>query len=303
MATKSDVDTRGALDTHEERSTAIGRAYALLKRAYGVFTAKKAPSRGAAIAFYTATSIAPVVLIVIAVAGLVLGEEAARGAIFAQFQALLGPDGADFLQRAIAGASDEGASLFATIMGLATLILTASGVFLELRDALNDIWEARQESGLSTMIRARLASLGLVLALGFLLLVSLAIDAALAGFNETVNSYLPFGAAILMAVNFVISLVLIAALFAAIFKLLPARPLAWRDVIFGALVTSFLFQIGKLLLGLYLGNKTGDSSLGAAGALIGLLFWIYYSAQIILFGASLTRARYQRLHPEEGEDQ
>jgi membrane protein len=302
MASRSDVETSRAADTGEQRRGAVGRIVPLLKRAYGVFTEKKAPSRGAAIAFYTATSIAPVILIVIAVAGLVLGDEAARGAIFAQFESLLGPTGADFLQRAIASASTGSAGLFATVMGLATLILTASGVFLELRDALNDIWDTKPESGLSTMIRARLASLGLVLALGFMLLVSLTIDAALAGFGEVINARLPFGAAILMAINFVISLVLIAAIFAAIFKLLPARPLAWRDVIFGAVVTSFLFQIGKILLGLYLGNKTGDSSLGAAGALIGLLFWVYYSAQIILFGASLTRARYDRLHPVDQAD-
>jgi membrane protein len=301
MASRSDVETSRA-DTGEQRRGAVGRIVPLLKQAYGVFTEKKAPSRGAAIAFYTATSIAPVILIVIAVAGLMLGDEAARGAIFAQFESLLGPTGADFLQRAIASASTGSAGVFATVMGLATLILTASGVFLELRDALNDIWDTNPESGLSTMIRARLASLGLVLALGFMLLVSLTIDAALAGFSEVINARLPFGAAILMAINFVISLVLIAAIFAAIFKLLPARPLAWRDVIFGAVVTSFLFQIGKILLGLYLGNKTGDSSLGAAGALIGLLFWVYYSAQIILFGASLTRARYDRLHPVDQAD-
>ncbi len=298
MATRSDVDTQRGSDAHESGS-ALGRVYGLLKGAYAIFSDTKAPSRGAAIAFYTVTAIAPVILIVIAVAGFVLGDEAARGAIFAQFQGLLGPDGADFLQRSIASASNTGGGLSATIIGIATLVLSASGVFLELRDSLNDIWEARPESGISTMLRARLASLGLVLALGFVLLVSLTIDAALSGFSDIVNDYLPFGATILMAVNFLISLVLIAAIFAAIFKLLPSRAISWRDVMFGAFVTAFLFQIGKLLIGLYLGNKSGDSSLGAAGALIALLFWVYYSAQIILFGASLTKARYDRLHPEE----
>jgi membrane protein len=178
-------------------------------------------------------------------------------------------------------------------------VLSASGVFLELRESLNEIWEARPESGISPMLRARLASLGLVLALGFVLLVSLTIDAALSGFSHIVNDYVPFGATILMAINFMISLVLMAAILAAIFKLLPARSVSSRDVIFGAFITSFLFQIGKLLFGLYLGNKSGDSSLAAAGALIALLFWVYYSAQIVLFGASLTKARYDLLHPDE----
>ena len=267
----------------------------LVKRAYGVFSEKHGPSRGAAIAFYTATSIAPVILIVIAVAGFVLGDDAARGAIFAQFSGMLGAQGAEFLEQAIVSASDDGAGTIASLVGIATLIVTASGVFLELQAALNDIWEAEPESGVSTMIRARLASLGLVLALGFVLLVSLVIDAALSGFNELVNAYVPFGAAILMALNFVISLLLVSAILAAIFKLLPARALSWRDVAFGALVTGALFQVGKLLLGLYLGDNAGDSSLAAAGALIALMFWVYYSAQIILYGASLTRARYGKV--------
>jgi membrane protein len=299
MASRTDASAGRAVDTREERTSGIRGIVALLRRAYGVFSEKHGASRGAAIAFYTATAIAPVIIIVIAVAGFVLGDEAARGAIFAQFEGMLGPQGAQFLQQAIASASDGGAGTVASLIGIATLIVTASGVFLELQAALNDIWEAKPESGLSTMIRARLASLGLVLALGFILLVSLVIDAALSGFNDAVNAYLPFGAAILMAINFIISLLLVSAIFAVIFKLLPARALSWRDVVFGALVTGALFQVGKLLLGLYLGNKAGDSSLGAAGALIALMFWVYYSAQLILFGAALTRARYGELQPQD----
>jgi membrane protein len=273
--------------------------FALVKEGANIFSATRSPSRGAAIAFYTITSVAPVLLIVIAVAGLVFGEEAASGAIFAQFQSLLGAQGADLLQRTIAGASSESAGVLASIIGLATLILTASGVFLELRDALNEIWDAHAEEGtVSAMVRARLASLGLVMALGFLLLVSLVIDAGLIGFSDIIDAYLPFGATLLMGISFVVSLGLIAVLFAAIYKLLPAQPLSWRDVIFGAVVTAVLFQIGKFLLGLYLGSESGNSSLGAAGALLGLLFWIYYSAQIILFGAALTKAHFDRLHRE-----
>ena len=271
------------------------RTISLVKESVNVFTAAKAPSRGAAIAFYAVTSIAPVVLIVIAVAGLVFGDEAARGAVFAQFRGLIGAEGADLLQETIASASRPSAGLFASIVGIATLILTASGVFLELQSTLNDIWQVKPEGGTVTaMVRARLASLGLVVGLGFLLIVSLIVETGLHAFGEFINPYLPFGNVLLLALSFVISLTLYAVLFAAIYKLLPSKGLAWREVIFGAIVTAILFQIGKWLIGLYLGRESGDSSLGAAGAFLGLLFWVYYSAQIFLFGAALTRANYDR---------
>jgi membrane protein len=267
----------------------------LLRRGVDIFLAKNAPSRGAAIAFYAVTSIAPILLIVIAVAGAAFGEEAARGAIFAQFRSLIGPDGADLLERMIVSASAQRASTFATVIGIGTLILTASGVFNELEDALDEIWGVRYEGGMiSGLVRARLLSLGLVAGLGFLLLVSLVIDAALSGFNDIVNRNWPFGASLLVGVNFFVTLVLVAVLFAAIYKLLPAKPLAWPYVIFGAGVTALLFQVGKLLIGLYLGSYGAASSLGAAGAILGLLLWVYYSAQIFLFGAALTKAHYDR---------
>ena len=267
----------------------------LLRRGVDIFLAKNAPSRGAAIAFYAVTSIAPILLIVIAVAGSAFGEEAARGAIFAQFRSLIGPDGADLLERMIVSASAQRATTLATVIGIGTLILTASGVFTELEDALDEIWGVRYEGGtLSSLVRARLLSLGLVAGLGFLLLVSLVIDAALSGFNDVVNRNWPFGASLLVALNFLITLFLVAVLFAAIYKLLPAKPLAWPYVIFGAGVTALLFQVGKLLIGLYLGAYGVASSLGAAGAILGLLLWVYYSAQIFLFGAALTKAHYDR---------
>jgi len=268
---------------------------ALVRRAVEIFIAKNAPSRGAALAFYAVISLAPILLIVIAVAGAVFGDEAARGAIFAQFQTLLGPDGADLLERTIHSASTERAGIVATIIGIATLILSASGVFLELEDALNEIWNVKYEGGmLSGLVRARLASLGLVAGLGFLLLVSLVLDAALSGLRDVVNESWPISASLFVALNFLITLFLIAVLFAAIYKLLPAKPLAWPYVIFGAGVTALLFQVGKLVIGLYLGRYGVGSSLGAAGAVLGLLLWIYYSAQIFLFGASLTKAHYDR---------
>lgn len=267
----------------------------LIKKGVEIFFAKNAPSRGAALAFYAVTSLAPILLIVIAVAGAVFGDEAARGAIFDQFRTLLGPDGADLLERTIMGASTEGAGIVATVIGIAALILTASGVFLELEDALNEIWGVKHEGGmLSGLVRARLMSLGLVAGLGFLLLVSLVLDAALSGLRDTVDATWPFGASLFVALNFVVTLILVAVLFAAIYKLLPAKPLAWPYVFFGAGVTAILFQVGKLLIGLYLGSYGAASSLGAAGALLGLLLWIYYSAQIFLFGAAITKAHYDR---------
>jgi membrane protein len=269
----------------------------LIRRGVKIFFAKNAPSRGAAIAFYAVTSLAPVLLIVLAVAGAVFGEEAAQGAIFAEFRNLLGPAGADLLERTIASAYAERVGIVATVIGIVTLIFTASGVFLELEDALNEIWGVRHEGGmLSGLVRARLMSLGLVAGLGFLLLVSLVTDAALSGLREFVNRSWPFGASVLVGVNFLVTLILIAVLFAAIYKLLPAKPLAWPYVIFGAAVTALLFQIGKLLIGLYLGGYGVASSLGAAGAVLGLMLWVYYSAQIFLFGAALTKAHYDRMH-------
>jgi membrane protein len=159
-----------------------------------------------------------------------------------------------------------------------------------LEAALNAIWKSERERGFFNAARERIVSLGLVVALGFLLMVSLVVDAGLKSFSGVIDAYLPFGAIVLMGLSFVIAFALMTFLFAAIYKFLPARPLAWRDVIFGAAVTAFLFEIGKFLIGLYLGSDSAVSSLGAAGALLGLLFWVYYSGQIFLFGAALTKA-------------
>ena len=291
------IETAAARD--DSGRSGFGRLIALLKHSFNIFTSVKAPSRGGAIAFYTITSIAPVLLIVIAVAGFVFGDEAARGAIFAQFRGLIGAEGAQLLESIIMSASKPATGIFATLIGIATLILTASGVFLELEDTLNEIWQVKREAGLSSMVRARIASLGLVVGLGFLLIVSLVIDTGLHAFGEFINAYLPFGQALVLILNYAVTFVLYAMLFAAIYKLLPAKPLTWRQVIFGAAVTAVLFQIGKILIGLYLGREGAQSSLGAAGAFLALLFWIYYSAQIFLFGAAITKANFDQHAPKE----
>jgi membrane protein len=262
----------------------------LLKSTVMAFIEDEALSRGAAIAFYTVTSIAPILLIVVAIAGLVFGREAAQGAITAQLGGLMGQQTADMLQTAVASAAGKSSGILATLIGIATVIATASGVFGEMQSALNAIWKAKPEgTTVSRLIRARAASLGLVAALGFLLIVSLVVSAGLTAFGDYLNSLLPFGKVILSALNTVVSVGLISLLFAAIYKVLPDRHLEWRDVIVGAVVTAILFTIGKSLIGWYIGSSAVASTYGAAGALIILLLWVYYSAQIFLLGAEFTK--------------
>jgi membrane protein len=262
----------------------------LLKDTVSAFIEDEALSRGAAIAFYTVTSLAPVLLIVIAIAGLFFGAEAARGAIFAQLTGLMGQQAADVLQTALASASTKSSGIIATIVGVVTLLVTASGMFGEMQAALNRIWKAEPKSGtISNLVRARAASLGLVAALGFLLVASLVVSAAITALGSYLDAWLPFGQAILSILNVIVSLALLTVLFAAIYKVLPDRAIAWRDVIMGAAVTAVLFTIGKSLIGWYLGSSAVASSYGAAGGLIVLFLWIYYSTQIFLAGAEFTK--------------
>jgi membrane protein len=265
--------------------------WTLLRSAVLSFVDDEALTRGAAIAFYTATSIAPILLIVIAVAGLVFGHDAAQGALTAQLSGLMGQQTADLLQSAVASSGNPSSGTLATIIGVVTVIATASGVFSEMQGALNAIWKTEPEgTAVSRLIRARIASLGLVAGLGFLLIASLAVSAGITALSDHLNALLPFGTLIASAMNTVVSIALLSALFAAIYKVLPDRHLEWRDVLFGAAVTSVLFTIGKSLIGWYVGSSAVASTYGAAGALIILLLWVYYSAQIFLLGAEVTKA-------------
>jgi membrane protein len=268
----------------------VSEIWDFLKQAIGSFIEDDALSRGAAIAFYTVTSIAPLLLIVIAIAGLVFSREAAQGAITGQFSGMMGRQTAEVLEAAVASASDTSAGALATVIGIATLIATASGAFGEMQAALNVIWKAKPEgTTLSRLIRARAASLGLVATLGFLLVVSLAASAALTAFGDHLDRVLPSGKLVLSVVNFLISFGLIATLFAAVYKVLPDRHLEWRDVLLGAGVTALLFVAGKSLIGWYIGSSGIASTYGAAGSLIVLLLWVYYSVQIFLLGAEITK--------------
>ncbi|MER9891342.1 YihY/virulence factor BrkB family protein [Mesorhizobium sp. M0119] len=263
----------------------------LLKQSVLGFIDDNALSHGAAIAFYATTSLAPILLIVVAIAGMAFGHEAAQLALSAQIAGLMGPQSAELLQATIENASQKEAGTLASILGLVTLFVAASGVFGEMQLALNEIWKVKPSGAtISRLVRARIASLGLVAALGFLLLVSLVASAAISALGDVINAYLPFGTIILSAINGIVSFALIALLFAAIYKVLPDRSLQWRDVGLGAVVTGFLFTIGKSLIGWYIGTSAISSSYGAAGALLVVLLWVYYSAEIFLLGAEFTRA-------------
>jgi len=265
-------------------------AWKMLKDTVLAFINDEAMTRGAAIAFYTVTSIGPVLLIVIAIAGLAFGRDAAQNAITEQLSGLMGQQTAEVLQAAVASAASKSSGVVATIVGIITLMVTASGVFGEMQTALNVIWKAKPKgTTVSRLIRARAASLGLVAALGFLLMVSLVVSTVLTAFGNYLDSILPFGQVILTVLNVVVSLVLISFLFAAIYKVLPDRNLEWGDVVVGAIVTGVLFTIGKSLISWYIGSSAVASSFGAAGALIVLLLWVYYSAQIFLLGAEFTK--------------
>ena len=274
----------------------IQDAWALLKETAEDFLADDALSRGAAMAFYCATSLAPILLIVVAIAGLAFGHDAAQDALSAQLSGLMGKQAADMLQAAIAGAASKPTGIFATVAGIVMLLVTASGVFGEMQSSLNAIWKVKPLGGsLSRILRARAASLGLVGALGFLLIVSLVMSAGISALADFINARIPFGTLLLSFVNVLISWSLISLLFAAIYKVLPDRRLEWRDVWVGAAVTGGLFTIGKGLIGWYVGNSATASSYGAAGALLVVLLWVYYSSQIFLLGAEFTHVFSLRL--------
>jgi membrane protein len=270
---------------------AIGEAWTLLKQSVLAFIEDNALSHAAAIAFYAVTSLAPILLIVTAVAGLAFGNDAAQVALSAQISGLMGSESADVFRTALQSAASKTSGTWATIVGLVTLLVTASGVFGEMQSTLNIIWKAEpQEVSLSRLVRARAASLGLVGALGFLLLVSLVASTVISALGDLINAYLPFGEAILSVINGIVSFLLISAMFGAIYKVLPDRALEWRDVRLGAMVTAALFTLGKSLIGWYLGSSAVASSYGAAGGLLVTLLWVYYSAVIFLLGAEFTRA-------------
>jgi membrane protein len=250
-----------------------------------------APSMGAALAYYTMFSVAPLLLIVVSVAGLVFGEDAARGEIHAQLAGMMGETGANALQGLLQSVRKPTEGIVATLIGAGVLFVGATTVFAELQDALDRIWRAPvrdRSGGLWGLLRARVLSFGMIMGLGFLLMVSLVFSAALSALG---NWWAPlFGGweLLLQAVNFIVSFAMVTLIFAMIYKVMPRVHVAWRDVWVGAAVTSMLFTVGKLLIGLYIGKSGVTSGFGAAGSLAVVLLWVYWSAQIFLMGAEFT---------------
>jgi membrane protein len=257
------------------------------------------PRLGASLSYYTLFAIAPVLLVAIAIAGFVFGAEAVRGEIVGQLDELLGREGAQAVQALLAGATREQAGALATVVGSVTFVLAATGAFLELQAALNTIWRVkpRPDVNLRAFLTDRLRSFGLVVAVGFLLLVSLAVSAALAALGRWVGRTAPDLPVIWNAANLLVSLAVITALFALVYRILPDVHLRWRDVAIGAFVTALLFTLGKQGIGLYLGKSSTASSYGAAGSVVVLLLWVYYSSQIVLLGAEFTRLYAERHGP------
>jgi len=268
----------------------LRRPWTLVRGTIEGYIADDAFSRGASIAYFTLFSLAPVLLVIIAVAGMVFGRDAAQGAIVDQLSGLMGRETAGALQAMLRSASDRFSGTLATLIGLATVLLAATGVFGEVQTALNAIWKAKsRRSTLSRLVRARMASLGLVIALGFVLMVSLALSAALTAFADFLKAILPPAALAVKAIDIVVSGTLITGVFAVMYKVLPDRFVRWRDALPGALFATILFEGGKYLIALYIGQTDIASSFGGAGAIIVLLLWIFYSAQIFLLGAEFSR--------------
>ncbi|MGN6393368.1 MAG: YihY/virulence factor BrkB family protein [Gemmatimonadales bacterium] len=272
----------------------------VLKHAFIGWWNDNVPRLGASLAYYTLFALAPILVIAIGVAGLAFGPDAVRGEVVTQIRGLVGQKGAEAVQAMLQGAARPSASRLATAVGIITAFLGATGAFIELQTALNAIWRVQPRPGanLVSFLTQRLISFGLVIGVGFLLLVSLLVNAALAAFNRYLGNAFPALAVLWDAVNVLVSLAVVTLLFAMVYKVLPDVRLRWRDVWIGALVTAGFFSIGKQLIGLYLGTSTLASSYGAAGSVVVLLVWVYYTSQVVLLGAEFTRYYVERFGGE-----
>jgi membrane protein len=263
--------------------------WTILKTAVDQWFRHRSARLGAALAYYAVFSMGPLLLIVTSIAGLFFGADAVRGSLTSQFRSLLGETGSKAVEAMLAGASSEQSGIIAGLTGVVLLLVAALGVVVQLKDAMNTIWnvEEPKEAGVWWYLRTYLISFAGILGLGFLLAVSLIISASLAAFSSWTGS----GTALIgEAVNFLVSLAILTALFAMLFKWFPDTEIAWRDVLPGAIATALLFNVGKFAIGWYIGTQGLESTYGAAASIVVLLVWVYYSAQIVLFGAELTHA-------------
>jgi membrane protein len=260
-----------------------------------VWTNANASAMGAAVAFYTIFAIAPLFILVLALAGVLFGHDAAKNELFDEISNLIGKNGSQSVQSILIAADRPKASLFATIVGFITLFIGASSVFIQLQQALNAIWNVRlKATGLRRFLKYRILSFVALLGIGFLLLVSLIISAVLDALDKWIGGIVPAHIFFWHVLDFAASLGIITLLFAMIFKMLPDVRIAWRDVWIGSLITALLFTIGKYLLGAYLGRGSLSSAYGAAGSFVVVLLWVYYSAQILLLGAAFVRVYAER---------
>ena len=269
----------------------------LFKQTVKEWQEDKVPVLASSLAYYTIFSLAPLLIIVIGIMSLFFSEGRAQSQLVDQIQSLFGGDVAGTIQTMIDNRERAGGNVLATVIGFLILIVGATGVFVQLQNALNTIWDVRpnpKASGIWQLIRVRLLSLGMVLVIGFLLLVSLVLSAMLSALNGALSGTMPGGELLWGILNFILSLAVIAAVFALMFKYVPDARVAWKDVLIGGTVTALLFVIGKTLIGLYLGNSGVASSYGAAGSLVVLLLWVFYSAQIVLFGGEFTQVYAKR---------
>jgi len=269
----------------------------IIGRAIAAWWNDDAMRLGASLSYYTLFAIGPILLVAVAVAGTLFGPEAVRGEIVGQIDGLVGTEGGKAVQALLKGATRRDENVFVATIGGITFILAACGAFLELQAALNTIWRVTPVPGghLKAFLLDRLRSFGLVVAIGFLLLVSLAVSAALSALASWLDRWAPGIPIVLYVVNFLVSLAVTSVLFGLLFKFLPDVELSWPDVATGAVVTGLLFAIGKHIIGLYLGQASTTSSYGAAGSVIVLLLWVYYSSQILLIGAEFTRLYAERV--------
>jgi membrane protein len=274
----------------------LNDAWATIKETGSDWVDDNASRLAAALAYYTLLSLAPLMVIIIGVTGLVLGPEAARGQVAGELGSLVGGEAAKGLETVVASARSPSSGVIGTIVGVVTLFIGASGVFGELQSALNTIWEVapKPNRGILGQLKDRFLSFTMVLGVAFLLLVSLVLSTVLSTLGGFFAHTLPGGETLWHAVNFVFSFAMVTALFALIFKYVPDAKIQWRDVWVGATMTAFLFTLGKLALGLYLGKAAVGSSYGAAGSLIVLVVWVYYAAQILFLGAEFTQVQARR---------
>jgi membrane protein len=277
--------------TEKHKWPTLGQVTQVFKTAASEWMSHRAASKGAALAYYTLFSIAPILVLVIAIAGFFYGRDAAQGQLLGQLKGLMGAKGAEAIQLVLAGAHNKDSGLMATIVAAVLLVFGATSVFAELKDSLDEIWDVPPPKDASwwDTVRTRLLSFSLVLVLAFLLMVSLVVSAGLALVENFVGGLWKDAAMLLGWVASLISFLVIAVLFGVIYKLLPRIKLSWHDVTIGALGTAAMFTLGKFLIGLYIGNSGVADSFGAAGSLIALLLWVYYSAQIFFLGAEFAR--------------